>query len=61
MCVCVWLCVCIYEEEEIEMQQSSECDSSRRLCMDLDAIESTYRGKCMFMCAHVHRCVYMPC
>lgn len=35
------------------MQQSSECDSSGRLCMDSDAITSTYSGKCMFMCAHM--------
>lgn len=35
------------------MQQSSECDSSGRLCMDSDAVVSTYSGRCMFMCAHV--------
>lgn len=33
------------------MQQSSECDSSGRLCTDLDAIALTYRGKCVFMWA----------
>lgn len=50
------------EKEEIEKQRSSECDSSGRLCMDSDAIASTYRGKCMFMCAHmcISVCVYVP-
>lgn len=37
------------------MQQSSECDSSSRLCMDSDAIASTYSANCMFM--HAHLCI----
>lgn len=42
-------------KEEIEKQQSSECDSSGRLCTDSDEIAST----CMN--AHVYIRVCMPC
>lgn len=46
MCVCVRTC----EEEEIEMQQSNDCDSSSRPGMNSDAIARTYRVKRTYVC-----------
>lgn len=51
------------ERDVIEKQQSSECDSSGRLCMDSFIFASTYRDKCMFnVCTHwcMHWCVHVP-
>lgn len=49
------------QRDVIEKQQSSECDSSGRLCMDSFIIASKYRDKCMFnVCMHAHWCVHVP-
>lgn len=54
--------LCVFEKKEIEMQQSSECDSSGRVCLDSDEIASTYSCSGMFIRAHMCiRCAYVPC
>lgn len=64
---CVCLCVCDgggereREVNVIEKQQSSERDSSGRLCMDSFIIVSTYRDKYMLnVCTHALWCVHVP-
>lgn len=53
------LCVCV-GVDVIEKQQSSQRDSSGRLCMDSFIIVSTYRDKYMFnVCTDVLWCVHV--